>query len=141
MNILFYLYLLAIAINDWQTMYFSKWWILPSLALLVCFFPVDLFSSGIGLILFGGVALLLYGIHPDWIGTADVAYLAYFGFLLGYERMTIALFVGIGMGLILASIRNLKLIPFLTCLSLGCLVAWRYGYGLFYTMLARIWIR
>lgn len=141
MDIFFYLYLLAIAINDWQTMYFSKWWILPSFVMIGCFFPVDLVSSGMGLGLFGGIGWLLYRIHPDWIGTADVAFLAYFGFLLGYERMSIALFTGIGIGLILAYVRNLKMIPFLTCLSLGCWLAWQHGYGLFYAMLGRIWIR
>lgn len=141
MDIFFYLYLFAIAINDWQTMYFSKWWVLPSLVILGLFFPVDLVSSCMGTFLFGGMSILLYHIHHDWIGVADVAYLSYFGFLLGYERMTIALLIGISIGLVYAYIRKAKTIPFLTCLSLGCLVAWWHGYELFYTMLAQIWIR
>ena len=141
MDIFFYLYLFAIAINDWQTMYFSKWWALPSLVILGLFFSVFLVSSCMGTFLFGGMSILLYHIHHDWIGVADVAYLSYFGFLLGYERMTIALLIGISIGLVYAYIRKAKTIPFLTCLSLGCLVAWWHGYELFYTMLARIWIR
>ncbi|MDD7281079.1 A24 family peptidase [Floccifex sp.] len=123
------LFLYCLAIQDGYTLYISKRWIIPSLLLLTFFDSYSLFT---GLFL-GSVSYVMY--RKKWMGSADVLYMAYFGFLVGFERMMVALLIAVITGLVIYIKKQDKMIPFLSCLSFGILISLCKGYTIFYYLL------
>lgn len=129
--VVFFLYFLAR--KDYKTMYIEKYWILPSGILLIfCSSYVSLFNrvstSLIFLILSGSIKYF----KPDWIGSADVCFLTFFGFYLGMERMLVALYISVITGFVWMYIKKESILPYLSCLAIGVWIAYLKGYTLFY---------
>lgn len=133
-------FLYALALQDYKTMYISKVWIFPTMIFYVlCATEVGwinrILTSGI----FFLVCMLMKYKHTNWIGSADVWYLTFFSFFLGYERMLIALWISLILGFIWMIVLYIQkkecILPYLCCLSIGVFVAWLKGYTLFYFIL------
>lgn len=129
--VVFFLYVLAR--KDYKTMYIEKYWILPSSLLLIfCSSYVPLLNriltSLIFLLLSGGIKYF----KTDWIGSADVCFLVFFGFYLGMERMLVALYISVIIGFVWLYIKKESILPYLSCLALGVWIAYLKGYTLFY---------
>lgn len=140
MKTLFIFYLLVVCIQDAKTMYFSKRWILPSLILgLLVWKPYDLWGSLLGAILFGLPSLCMFHCRKDWIGSADVCFLFYFGWILGYERMIVAMFIALIIGFLWLGLGKrffaAKEIPFVSCLAIGVSISLFCGYRIWYSLL------
>lgn len=61
-------------------------------------------------------------IKSDWIGSADVCYLAFFGFYLGIERMLVALYTSVLLGILW--------ILYKKSISFPIYRVWQWVYGL-----------
>lgn len=132
--VVFFLYLLAR--NDYKTMYIEKYWIVPSTILLFfCSSYVSFLNrfitSLIFLLISGGIKYF----KENWIGSADVCFLTFFGFYLGMERMLVALYVSVFIGFIWIYIKKESILPYLSCLAIGVWIAYLKGYTLFYLIM------
>ncbi len=137
MKVFFYLYLIMLGWQDAKTMYISKKWIVPTIVLCVLWLlqePLEWMDSFCGSCIYGGVALWMYCKH-HWLGSADVCYLFVFGFLLGYERMSIAIGLSALMGICICVCLKKEKIPYLTFLSCGIWVSYVYGYRIWFHLL------
>ena len=140
MKTLFIIYLIFVFLQDLKTMYYSENWLYISLFIL-CFVwkPYDLSGSFYGVFMFGLPSALIYKIHKDWIGIADVLFLFYFGWILGYERMLVAMFIALLVAflwyLISYFVLHKKEIPFVSCLCIGVGISYLIGYQIFYQIL------
>ncbi len=123
------IFLYCLCIQDYYTYYISKKWILPSLALLIYFHPYSIGTS----LIYGILSYIMYRKH--WMGMADVAYMFYFGLLIGYERMTIAVLISVIFGFLFFVLKKENMIPYLSCLSIGILFSLCKGYTLFYSFI------
>lgn len=133
-------FLYALAFQDYKTMYISKLWIFPTILFYIFCTNEVLWINRIftSLIFFIVCASMKYK-HPNWTGSADVGYLTFFAFFLGYERMLIALWISIFLGFIWMIILSIQkkecILPYLSCLSIGVFISWLKGYTLFYFIL------
>ena len=73
--------------------------------------------------------------RKHWMGMADVAYMFYFGLLIGYERMIIAVLISVIFGFLFFVLKKENMIPYLSCLSIGILFSLCKGYTLFYSFI------
>ncbi len=106
----------------------------------LCFFflnPMS-FSSGMAGVL--PAFLMIPFILCYAMGSADFVFMLVFGFLLGFERATVCLVLGILLGLLYAVLIVLfkvkcRLIPFVSALSLAFLIAFYRGYSIWFFLL------
>lgn len=97
----FVLFLYFLAKKDYETMYIEKYWIFPSILLLFfCSSYVPLLNRVCTSLVFLFVSGTIKLIKSDWIGSADVCYLTFFGFYLGIERMLVALYISVLLGIL-----------------------------------------
>ena len=93
------LFLYFLAKKDYETMYIERYWIFPSVGLLIFGYSyVPMFNRICTCLFFLIVNGTIKFIKPNWIGSADVCFLAFFGFYLGVERMLIALYISVFLG-------------------------------------------
>lgn len=93
------LFLYFLAKKDYETMYIERYWIFPSVGLLIFGYSyVPMFNRICTCLFFLIVSGTIKFIKPNWIGSADVCFLAFFGFYLGVERMLIALYISVFLG-------------------------------------------
>lgn len=127
---LFLLMMCCLYEQDRQTYYISFVWSIPCMGILLGWYWIQQPFSIAGALLYGFPATVLKWKKPEWIGSADVILLYYFGFLLGVHRMMIAMLISIGVGFIWSLFGKNKMIPYLSCLSIGVIIsAWK-GYTL-----------
>ena len=105
------LFLYFLAKKDYETMYIEKYWIF-------------LFVSGI-----------IKLIKSDWIGSADVCYLTFFGLYLGIERMLVALYISILLGFLWILYKKKHILPYVSCLCIGVWIAVLKGYTIFHFLI------
>ncbi|MCF0106731.1 MAG: prepilin peptidase [Holdemanella sp.] len=129
---LFYTFLLgfflySMAYKDYRSYYIHPLCIPISIVFLVVqpYHPPFSFLS----LLFGFVGIYFYS--KQSMGSMDLYFLFYFGIYLGYERMIVSIFISIVIGCIFLLIKKEKLIPFITCLSIGVWISLLRGYTLF----------
>lgn len=140
MKTIFIIYLLFVFIQDIRTMYYSKYWFYSSVLIgFLVWKPYDLLGSLFGALLFSLPAACIYKIKKNWIGIADVLFLAYFGAILGYERMLVAMFIALFVAFIWAGINHFFFkkdeIPFVSCLVIGVIISLYFGYRIYYQIL------
>lgn len=100
-TVYFVLFLYFLAKKDYETMYIEKYWIFPSILLLFfCSSYVPLLNRVCTSLVFLFVSGTIKLIKSDWIGSADVCYLTFFGFYLGIERMLVALYISVLLGIL-----------------------------------------
>ena len=100
-TVYFVLFLYFLAKKDYETMYIEKYWIFPSILLLFfCSSYVPLLNRVSTSLVFLFVSGTIKLIKSDWIGSADVCYLFFFGFYLGIERMLVALYISVLLGIL-----------------------------------------
>lgn len=135
-TVYFVLFLYFLAKKDYETMYIEKYWIIPSF-LLLCFCSsyVPLFNRVCTSLVFLLVSGTIKMIKPDWIGSADVCFLTFFGFYLGIERMLVALYISVLLGFIWILNKKKHILPYLSCLSIGVWIAYLKGYTIFYFLM------
>lgn len=93
------LFLYFLAKKDYETMYIERYWIFPSVGLLIFGYSyVPMFNRICTCLFFLIVSGTIKFIKPNWIGSADVCFLAFFGFYFGIERMLIALYISVFLG-------------------------------------------
>lgn len=130
------LFLYFLAKKDYETMYIEKTWCIPSLFLfLFCSSYVTLENRLFTCLFFLSVSGGMKLIKPNWIGSADVCFLAFFGFYLGMERMLVALYGSVLLGLLFVCIKKERVLPYLSCLAFGVWIAYLKGYTLFYFLM------
>ena len=100
-TVYFVLFLYFLAKKDYETMYIEKYWVFPSILLLFfCSSYVPLLNRVCTSLVFLFVSGTIKLIKSDWIGSADVCYLTFFGFYLGIERMLVALYISVLLGIL-----------------------------------------
>ena len=100
-TVYFVLFLYFLAKKDYETMYIEKYWVFPSILLLFfCSSYVPLLNRICTSLVFLFVSGTIKLIKSDWIGSADVCYLTFFGFYLGIERMLVALYISVLLGIL-----------------------------------------
>ena len=121
MKTLFILFVVIIGIKDYISFYFSFWWLIPSLFFLIIQIVMWGWSSvSVSCALFyGSMAFLFY--KKGWMGLADVGFLFYFGFLLGWIAMMEVHFISVLVGLLFSLIKKETYIPYVSCLCIGVL--------------------
>lgn len=130
------LFLYFLAKKDYETMYIERYWIFPSVGLLIFGYSyVPMFNRIWTCLFFLIVSGTIKFIKPNWIGSADVCFLAFFGFYLGVERMLIALYISVFLGFLWILYRKKHILPYLSCLSIGVWIAYMKGYTLFYFLM------
>ena len=135
-TVYFVLFLYFLAKKDYETMYIEKYWIFPSILLLFfCSSYVPLFNRVCTSLVFLLVSGTIKMIKLDWIGSADVCFLTFFGFYLGIERMLVALYISVLLGFIWALYKKKHILPYLSCLSIGVWIAYLKGYTIFYFLM------
>lgn len=131
-----YVFLWCLFYQDYKTMYISKRWI-PLVFLFYLLSHsyisfIDSFCTGFFFLCLTGIMKYL---HPNWLGSADVCFLTFFGFFLGYQRMFIALEISVMIGFIWMLVLYMQkkecILPYLSCLSIGVYIAWIKGYTIF----------
>ena len=117
-------------------MYIEKYWIFPSILLLFfcsSYVPVlnRIYTSLVFLFVSGTIKL----IKSDWIGSADVCYLTFFGLYLGIERMLVALYISILLGFLWILYKKKHILPYVSCLCIGVWIAVLKGYTIFHFLM------
>lgn len=130
MKFVLWVYLIVLGYRDWKDQYISLWWIPPSLVVFSLYPPTIDWEHVCGAFLFGLPGAYMYHFKEHWIGSADVCFLFFFGLILGYQRMIIAMLVALPLG-IFWSFRK-RDVPFITCLCVGIWIAHRMGYKIWY---------
>lgn len=113
----------AFAWQDWKTRYFQKWWLAAGLLLVICgcvLYPISLMVR-MGGALFG--LLLIPLVMTDRLGSADVWFIAGMGWILGAYNLPLALSVSCTLGLLYGFLVKEALIPFISFLSVGYVMA------------------
>lgn len=114
------LFLYFLAKKDNETMYIEKYWIFPSiLFLFFCSSYVPLLNRVCTSLAFLFVSGTIKLIKSDWIGSADVCYLSFFGFYLGIERMLVALYISVLLGILWILYKKKHILPYISCLAIG----------------------
>lgn len=131
------LFLACLFYQDYKTMYIHPiWLIFTILFYAVCKDYVELKNSLLTGFFYLSVCGGMKCLKKDWIGSADVYFLFFFGFFLGFERMFIALQISVLIGffwMFFLKIQKKECIcPYISCLCIGVYVAWIKGYTIFY---------
>lgn len=122
----FFSFLSLMAIQDYKTYYFSKYWLVG--LIFVWFGQRDMLSS----LVFGLPCWIMYVKRSEWIGSVDCIMISCLAFILGLERMIVCMCMALFLGFIYHFIYRDRLIPFVSCLAVGAIVAYLKGYMLFY---------
>ncbi len=122
-----YFYLLCLSIQDIRTYTISKRWVLFSFGFLLLVGQKSFVAS----ILFGIPCFIFYR-YKKWMGSMDVYFIVLFSYVLGIERMIICMYVAILFGFLWFLFTKNKYCPFLSCLSIGFIVAMEKGYFIYY---------
>lgn len=91
-ELFFWILCLAAFVQDLKTRYFSSWWLLPCLLILL--------AAGLHpgpSLLFCALVLILHLLRRDWIGLADVTAMAFLSLLTGsalYPLTVVACLLG-----------------------------------------------
>lgn len=143
LNFLFYLYMIgflyALGLQDLLTYFidWKKWW-----GWILCFLVAggSLMKFDMAAIFYG----LLFGlmvfpfVRQKKMGSADLVFIVLYTSLLGAERMLVCLMTAavlgllIGIGKIVMNSKN-RLIPFVSCLNVGFLISYAYGYSIYFS--------
>lgn len=76
------LFLYFLAKKDYETMYIERYWIFPSVGLLIFGYSyVPMFNRICTCLFFLIVSGTIKFIKPNWIGSADVCFLAFLAFI------------------------------------------------------------
>lgn len=135
-TVYFVLFLYFLAKKDYETMYIEKYWVFPSILLLFfCSSYVPLLNRICTSLVFLFVSGTIKLIKSDWIGSADVSYLVFFGFYLGIERMLVALYISVLLGILWISYKKKHILPYISCLAIGVWIAVLKGYTIFYFLM------
>ena len=135
-TVYFILFLYFLAKKDYETMHIEKYWIFPSLLFLFfCSSYVPLLNRVCTSLAFLFVSGTIKLIKSDWIGSADVCYLAFFGFYLGIERMLVALYTSVLLGILWILYKKKHILPYISCLAMGIWIAVLKGYTIFYFLM------
>ena len=133
------LFLAYLFYQDYKTMYIHPCWIFFTFLFYVFCkdyveFKNSLFTSFFYLFVSGSIKV----VKKDWIGSADVCLLAFFGFFLGFERMFVALEISIWVGFIWMLILKVQkkdcICPYISCICVGVYIAWIKGYTIYYLL-------
>lgn len=126
------LFLYFLAKKDYETMYIEKYWIFPSILLLFfCSSYVPLLNRVSTSLVFLFVSGTIKLIKSDWIGSADVCYLVF----LGIERMLVALYISVLLGILWILYKKKHILPYVSCLAIGVWIAVLKGYTIFYFLM------
>lgn len=135
-TVYFILFLYFLAKKDYETMHIEKYWIFPSILLLFfCSSYVPLLNRVCTSLAFLFVSGTIKLIKSDWIGSADVCHLAFFGFYLGIERMLVALYTSVLLGILWILYKKKHILPYISCLAMGVWIAVLKGYTIFYFLM------
>lgn len=135
-TVYFVLFLYFLAKKDYETMYIEKYWIFPSILLLFfCSSYVPLLNRICTSLVFLFVSGTIKLIKSDWIGSDDVCYLVFFGFYLGIERMLVALYISVLLGIFWILYKKKHILPYISCLAIGVWIAVLKGYTIFYFLM------
>lgn len=135
-TVYFVLFLYFLAKKDYETMYIEKYWVFPSLLFLFfCSSYVPLLNRVCTSLAFLFVSGTIKLIKSDWIGSADVCYLSFFGLYLGIERMLVALYISILLGFLWILYKKKHILPYISCLAMGVWIAVLKGYTIFYFLM------
>ena len=128
-TVYFVLFLYFLAKKDYETMYIEKYWIFPSILLLFfCSSYVPLLNRVSTSLVFLFVSGTIKLIKSDWIGSADVCY-------LGMERMLVALYISVLLGILWILYKKKHILPYVSCLAIGVWIAVLKGYTIFYFLM------
>lgn len=133
--IIMFTYLACLFYQDKKTYYISKWWIIPTVLVTLIFNGRYSIASSF---LFGVPCMILYFLRKEWIGSADVCFMFYFGLVLGIEKMFVCMFIAIFLGFIFLLFSKNKLVPFVSCLCIGAWIALLKGYGIYFSIYGMI---
>lgn len=133
MKYIVYFYLICLSIQDIKTYYISKRWMF--LSLIIFLLPAK-YSIATALVF--GLPCGFFYKTKRWMGSMDVYFVTLFGFILGWQRMIICMYVSIFLGFLWFVFSKKKLCPFLACLSLGFILAFEKGYTIYYICLQMI---
>lgn len=132
-------FFILLFLQDMDTMYFSYHWLFPVLGICAIWWVYDSVSIVdriLGMVLYGGPALIMHICRKEWIGSADCIGFLVSGWMLGWERMIVAFMVSVGIALIWSLVLYLKkkepLIPYISCLCVGLWISLLRGYTIFY---------
>ena len=131
MNNLFYCYLVCIAIQDMRWYYFSYRWLVPSICVGI------IWGLGYGYQWENIICALFFGLpvfiayKKKGMGSADVAFVSFFSFLLGIERMLVAMIIATLIGIVWSLIKKERYVPFVSCLAIGVFIALWKGYTIY----------
>lgn len=133
------LFLACLFYQDYKTMYIHRIWIVFSfLFYLICKDYVGFKNSFLTGLFYFFVSGSMKYFKRNWIGSADVCFLSFFGFFLGFERMFVALEISLIVGFIWIFILKIQkkecICPYISCLCIGVYVAWIKGYTIFYLL-------
>ena len=119
------LFLYFLAKKDYETMYIEKYWIFPSILLLFfCSSYVPLLNRVSTSLVFLFVSGTIKLIKSDWIGSADVCYLVFFG-----------LYISVLLGILWILYKKKHILPYVSCLAIGVWIAVLKGYTIFYFLM------
>lgn len=130
---------ILVFMQDLKTFYFSPWWLVVfGLAAGAGFFQPLSMASRLGGMAFGLAGIAAYA--SGRMGSADVLALLAMGLYLGLERLLAALFVACITALGYAWASHTTMVPFLSFLAYGFILAMLKGYTLidFFYSLVRL---
>ena len=121
-TVYFVLFLYFLAKKDYETMYIEKYWIFPSILLLFfCSSYVPLLNRVSTSLVFLFVSGTIKLIKSDWIGSADVLLFDFFWIYLGIERMLVALYISVLLGILWILYKKKHILPYVSCLANWCM--------------------
>lgn len=135
MKALFYLFLSLLGWQDAKTYYLSFYWTFPAVFFLVWWIiRYSISWENLGCALYFSLPAFLAS-RKGWMGQADGFFLFYFGFLLGFPRMMVAVCLSVMIGIcwvVFLKIRKKEpLVPYVTCLCISVMMAYAKGYYLY----------
>ncbi len=110
-ELFFWILCLAAFVQDLKTRYFSSWWLLPCLLILL--------AAGLHpgpSLLFCALILILHLLRRDWIGLADVTAMAFLSLLTGSALYPLTV-VACLLGFLWTALIPEQTVPFVSCLS------------------------
>lgn len=119
-------FVLYIAYLDWKDYYIPIFWMIVSFGLCIGQ-SLDYLACFLFLLPIGFIKI----VRPNWIGSADVFYIGLFSWILGVERMIVCMLVAIGLSFCDVIFLKRRLIPFVSFLAIGFIVALLKGYTIY----------
>ena len=125
------IFVLYIAYLDWKDYYIPNFWMIVSLGLCIGQ-SLDYLACFLFLLPIGFIKI----VRPEWMGSADLFYIGLFACILGVERMIVCMLVAIGLSFCFLWVSKRRLIPFVSFLAIGFMVAWLKGYTIYGILMA-----